>query len=65
MNGLEETRVLQKLMPALLVIIYTAHSSSSVEKEALAAGAAAVISKSDAVTALIEKARELLGTALS
>jgi len=60
MNGLEETRVLKKLMPALPVIIYTAHGSALVEKEALAAGAYAVISKSDAVTALIEKARELL-----
>jgi two-component system chemotaxis response regulator CheY len=60
MNGLEETRILKKLMPALPVIIYTAHGSTLVEKEALAAGASAVISKSDAVTALIEKARELL-----
>jgi hypothetical protein len=31
-------------------------------QEALAAGASAVISKSDAVTALIEKARKLLDT---
>jgi len=60
MDGLEETRILKKLMPALPVIIYTAHGSTLVEKEALAAGASAVISKSDAVTALIEKARELL-----
>jgi DNA-binding NarL/FixJ family response regulator len=60
MNGLEETRILKKLMPALPVIIYTAHDSALVEEEALAAGASAVISKSDAVTVLIEKARELL-----
>ena len=26
MNGLEETRILKKLMPAVPVIIYTAHS---------------------------------------
>lgn len=43
MNGLEETRVLKKLMPALPVIIYTAHSSPLVEKEALAVGESAVI----------------------
>jgi CheY-like chemotaxis protein len=41
MNGLEETRVLKKLIPALPVIISTAHSSPLVEKEALAAGASA------------------------
>jgi hypothetical protein len=37
------TRVLKKPMPALPVIIYTAHSSPLVEKEALAAGESAVI----------------------
>ncbi len=60
MNGIEETRILKKLMPSLPVIIYTAHSDPFVEKEALAAGASAVISKSDTVALLIGKARELL-----
>jgi two-component system response regulator YesN len=32
MNGLEEARILKKLMPALPVIIYTAHGSALVEK---------------------------------
>jgi DNA-binding NarL/FixJ family response regulator len=60
MNGLEETRILKKLMPALPVIIYSAHVDSFVEKEAQRAGASAVVSKSDAVAVLIGKARKLL-----
>jgi DNA-binding NarL/FixJ family response regulator len=60
MNGLEETRVLKKLMPAVPVIIFTAHIDPFVEKEARAAGVSAVVSKSEAVAALITKARGLL-----
>jgi len=60
MNGLEETRILKKLMPLVPVIIYSAHIDGFVERECLAAGASAVASKSDAVTVLIGKARELL-----
>lgn len=60
MNGLEETRILKTLMPAVPVIIYTAHSNPAVDREALAAGASAVVSKSDAGASLIRKARELL-----
>jgi DNA-binding NarL/FixJ family response regulator len=57
---LEETRVLKKLMPAVPVIIFTAHSDPFVEKEARAAGVSAVVSKSEAVSVLITKARGLL-----
>lgn len=60
MNGLEETRILKRLMPAVPVIIYSAHVDSFVEKEALAAGASAVVSKDDAVAGLVRKVRELL-----
>jgi DNA-binding NarL/FixJ family response regulator len=59
MNGLEETRLLKQLMPAVPVIIYTAHNDRYVEKEARAAGASAVISKSEPVASLVEKARNL------
>jgi DNA-binding NarL/FixJ family response regulator len=59
MNGMEETRLLKQLMPGVPVIIYTAHSDPFVEKEARSAGASAVISKSEAVTVLIAKARRL------
>jgi DNA-binding NarL/FixJ family response regulator len=61
MNDLEETRVLKELMPAVPVIIYTAHSDRFIEREARSAGASAVISKSEAVTTLIQAARNLVG----
>jgi DNA-binding NarL/FixJ family response regulator len=60
MNGLEETRVLKKLMPAIPVTIFTAHSDSSVEREATAAGVSAVVSKSQAAAVFIATARSLL-----
>jgi CheY-like chemotaxis protein len=60
MNGLEETRVLKKLMPSVPVIIFTAHSDPLVEKEAREDGVSAVVSKSEAVDVLITKARGLL-----
>jgi DNA-binding NarL/FixJ family response regulator len=60
MNGLEETRVLKKLMPAIQVIVFTAYTDSSVEREAIAAGVSAVLSKSQAVAVLIATARNLL-----
>jgi len=59
MNGLEETRVLKKFMPAVPVIIFTAHSDPFIEKEAREAGVSAVVSKSEAVAILITKARGL------
>jgi DNA-binding NarL/FixJ family response regulator len=60
MSGLEETRILNRLMPAVPVILYSAHIDAFVQKEAMAAGASAVVSKSDDVSVLIGKARELL-----
>jgi len=59
MNGLEEARLLKQLIPTVPVIIYTAHSGPSVDKEARLAGASAVVSKSEAVATLIAKARTL------
>lgn len=59
MNGLEEARLLKRLMPHVPVIIYTAHSDRFIENEARSAGASAVISKSEAVATLIETARGL------
>ena len=55
MNGLEKTRVLKNLMPAVPVIIFTAHSDPFVEKEAREAGVSAVVSKSEAVAVLNHK----------
>jgi DNA-binding NarL/FixJ family response regulator len=57
MNGLDETRILKRVLPDVPVILYTAHRSPAVEKEACLAGASAVISKSEPPAALIAEAR--------
>jgi DNA-binding NarL/FixJ family response regulator len=61
MNGFEATRALKRLMPAVPVIIFSAHLDAFMEKEAQRAGAAAIVSKSDPVAVLVRKTRELLG----
>lgn len=60
MNGLEETCTLKKLMPDVPVIIYSAHMDAFFEREALAAGASAVVAKTDVVASLIPTARSLV-----
>lgn len=60
MNGLEEARILKKLMPTVPVIIYTAHSDPFLEKVSVAVGVSAVVSKSQPVAVLIATARSLL-----
>lgn len=60
MNGLDETRILRRLMPDIPIILYSAHIDPFVEKEALSAGATAVVPKSDVVALLIAKSRELV-----
>jgi DNA-binding NarL/FixJ family response regulator len=60
LNGLEATRRLKKLMASVPVIILSIHDAVAIAREAAAAGAAAVVSKSDSVTVLIGKAREVI-----
>jgi CheY-like chemotaxis protein len=60
MNGLVAARILRKLMPKVPIVLYSAHIDPHVEKEALSAGASAVVPKSDAALLLIEKSRGLL-----
>jgi DNA-binding NarL/FixJ family response regulator len=60
MNGLDEARILRRLMPEIPIVLYSAHIDSLVEKEARAAGASAVVPKSEAVALLIERSRQLL-----
>ena len=57
MNGLDEARLLKRLLPDVPVILYTAHTSPVVEKEARLAGASSVISKSERPAALIATVR--------
>jgi DNA-binding NarL/FixJ family response regulator len=47
MNGLEASREIKRLLPHTALIIFTAHASYQLVKEARAYGVADVISKSD------------------
>jgi len=60
MNGLEATRVLKRLMPEMLVIMFSGFSDSSTEIEARSAGVSALISKSEDVSVLIARVRSAL-----
>jgi DNA-binding NarL/FixJ family response regulator len=60
MNGIDATRVLKRLLPEVPVIMFSAYSDSSTEKEARFAGASALVSKFDHVSVLLGKARSAL-----
>ena len=60
LNGLEAARVLSKTMPKVPLLMYSAHMDSFVEKEAMAAGVSAVLSKAADVNSLVSKAHALL-----
>ncbi len=60
MNGLQAARKLKTLMPALPLLMFTNNTGSTVEREARAAGIAAVVSKSDPAEKLLTHANALL-----
>jgi len=61
MNGLEEARLLKRLLPQVPVIIFTGcDNNPHLEKEARSAGASAVVPKSEASANLLLRARKLL-----
>jgi DNA-binding NarL/FixJ family response regulator len=60
MNGLDAARVLKRRMPAVPLIMYSAYGDAFSEHEARSAGISALISKSEHVSVLVEKARSLL-----
>jgi two-component system, NarL family, response regulator NreC len=57
LDGLSTIRILKQMMPNVPFILYTAHDIAAVQTEAVEAGAAAVISKSEAAQVLIMQAR--------
>jgi DNA-binding NarL/FixJ family response regulator len=59
MNGIEAARALKGLLPTVPLIIFSAYSDVFSENEARSAGVAALVSKSDHVSVLIDKARVL------
>lgn len=60
MNGLEAARVLSQVMPSVPLIMYSVNSGQFLEREAHAAGIAAVVSKSESIHALASRAGALL-----
>ena len=60
MNGLEAARVLKRMMPAVPLIMYSSFGDIFVEQQARLVGISGVVSKSDPVAVLIDKARTLL-----
>ena len=63
MNGLDAGRVLKRLMPTVPLIMYSALSDKFAEHQARIIGISAVVSKSEPVSVLIDKARGLLAAA--
>lgn len=57
MNGLDATRDLKRMMPEVPIIMFSAYSDSSTEKEARSAGVSALVSKFEHTSVLIGKAR--------
>jgi DNA-binding NarL/FixJ family response regulator len=60
MNGIDAVRALKACMPMVPVIMFSEYSDVFSETEARSAGISALVSKSEHVSALIEKARNLL-----
>jgi len=60
MNGFDAARVLKRLMPTVLLIMYSAFGDRVAERQARLIGISEVVSKAEHASALIHKARGLL-----
>jgi DNA-binding NarL/FixJ family response regulator len=60
MNGIEATRALKTLMPAVSVIIFSDYTDVFSEEEVLSAGITGLVSKSEHRSVLIDRIRALL-----
>ena len=60
MNGFDAARVLKRLMPTVLLIMYSAFGDKVAEYQARLIGISDVVSKSENASVLIHKARGLL-----
>jgi CheY-like chemotaxis protein len=63
MNGIDAAQVLHQIMPAVPLILCSLHTNEILEDEASAAGVNAVVSKTQNMQLLVNKARELLEAA--
>lgn len=62
MNGFDAARVLKRLMPTVLLIMYSAFGDRVAEHQARLIGISEVVSKSEQASVLIHKARGLLSS---
>jgi two-component system, NarL family, vancomycin resistance associated response regulator VraR len=60
MNGLDAARVLKRRMPTVPLIMFSEYEDAFPEQEARSVGISALISKSEHMSVLVEKARSLL-----
>lgn len=60
MNGLEAARVIHGIMPQVLLILCSLHTDEILGREAESAGVVAVVSKTQNMQTLVNKASELL-----
>ena len=60
MNGLDAARELKRLMPTLLLIMYSGFGDQFAEEQARLIGISELVSKSQPTTILVSKARRLL-----
>jgi DNA-binding NarL/FixJ family response regulator len=63
MNGFQAARELHRLLPKVPLLMFTSFGSAEIEDEAMAAGIAAVKSKSDGLESLCGSIQELLNAA--
>jgi two-component system, chemotaxis family, chemotaxis protein CheY len=60
MNGLDAARMLKQRMPAVPLVMFSEYSNVFSEQEARTAGISVLVSKSEHVSVVVEKARSLL-----
>jgi DNA-binding NarL/FixJ family response regulator len=63
MNGLQATRILRSLMPAVPILMYTSFTNVNLAEEALAAGVTKVASKTSPPEVLVQELQSLLADA--
>lgn len=57
MNGIQAAKVLKQITPDVPIILYTAHASNVLEREALAAGITSIVSKDQETSDLCYRSR--------
>ena len=63
MNGVEAACELKRLMPMVPIIVFSEHGDVFSEQEARSAGISAVVSKTEHLTVLLDKARAVFYSA--